>query len=86
MKFCVLKGSNQRTVSFQKVIGDVMLQIRTEKLLPPFIANISEDETCSKGPVPKYNYVPNYTGYVLRPLALFSPKFMTYSLCSLKLN
>ena len=46
------------------MIGDVLLQIRTDKLLSPFIANISEDETCSKGPVPKYNYVPNYTGLV----------------------
>ena len=40
-----------------------MLQLRTDKLLSPFIANISEDETCTMGPVPKYNYVPNYTGY-----------------------
>jgi hypothetical protein len=46
-------------------MGDVMLQIRTDKMLAPFIPNVSEDEICTKGPVPKYNYVPNYTGYGL---------------------
>ena len=42
--------------------GDSMLQIRTDKMMSPYIKNIAEDDLCTKGHVPKYNYVPNYTG------------------------
>jgi hypothetical protein len=45
-------------------MGDAVLQIRTSKMLPPFVG--SDDDTVRSGHVPKFNYVPNYSGYFFR--------------------
>lgn len=46
-----------------QIKGDSILQIRCDKMLSPFIENVADDEICRQGPVPKYNYATNNTGY-----------------------